>query len=106
MDDEYYKGIASELLERFDLVDDKCASLLPTMTMIVQGVEGHKLGIMFHPLPSKTQVNRELKQLSAALTKVKAVMDKMDKHVLTAINRPLYEGELPLLDDARAQAEH
>lgn len=106
MNDKYYEDIANELLERFDLGDDKRASILQHMTLIVQFVEGQKLGLVFRPLPSKTEVNRELKQLSTALVKVRSVMDKMNKDVLTAINRSLYEGEIPLLDEACARAGH
>jgi hypothetical protein len=101
-----YEDVASELLQCFEIDGDKRAPLLEHMTLIVQMVDAYKKGFAFQPLPSKTEVNKQLNQLSGALLRVRSIMDKMNKDVLTAINRSLYDGEIPLLDEACARAGH
>ncbi|NOY15596.1 MAG: hypothetical protein GXP23_01445 [Gammaproteobacteria bacterium] len=98
--------IATELLKRFDLTDEIREQLMQELTYMAASVQGYEAGIVLQPLPSKTEAEKQLKQLSRALVRIRSIMETSDRHIFNAINRPLYEGEIPSLDEACTHAGH
>lgn len=98
--------IATDLLDRFNLADDRRAPLIKRLTNLVEATQAYKDGKAFQTPPGKTEANKQLNKLSGALSKVRSIMDNMNPVVFRAVNRSLYEGEIPLLDEASARAGH
>ena len=93
---------AAYLLRSFTMDDEQRAALVKRLGQAIDLADLWKAGKAFHTPPSGKTADTDLRQLAGALGKVREKLESIDPDVLSAINRPIIEGDIPLLDSIAA----
>ena len=93
--------VASLISKQYDPDDERHAALSKRLAMVLSTYANNRL---FQAAPGKKETERQLKPLLTALDNVRAAIDKLDPVIFRKVNRPLYEGDIPILDAVASHA--
>jgi hypothetical protein len=88
--------IAGDILQRFDVPGDRRVALVTRLANVIDLAQD---GGVFQRSPGGKRVDRQLTSLASALTRVRDSIEGLDPVTFRGVNRQLWEGDIPLLDE-------
>ncbi|MGB7933491.1 MAG: hypothetical protein WCH04_14930 [Gammaproteobacteria bacterium] len=86
------------------MTDENRAILVKRLGLLAVDAQYWKDGKIFKAPPGKKAASTQLKKLTTTLRNVRTAIDDKDDRVFRAVNRSLFEGDIPLLDFVQSHA--